>query len=155
MIMETLIYNLPEIVFGIVALVTAILFIAFIRERILCSRGKTPCMHCKTAASRIVTPAYLFLLPVSFDARYTDPENYLLSHMQPVLGKGQIPTGRRACHLDVYQCSKCGRKQVVITDFLQVRGEENPEGTYVFAYDAFRPLIERWEAIGRRPDANI
>ena len=153
--MEALIYNLPEIIFGIVAVSVLIWCVFFMRERMLYSGGKTSCMDCKAAASRVVTPPYLFLLPVSFDAKYEDPENYLLSHMKPILGKDQIPSGRRACHMEVYQCGKCGRKQVVITDFLQVRGRENPEGTYIFAHEAFQPLIQRWEAIGGQPKANV
>lgn len=147
--MEELSYYLPEIIFGVLALAAVIWGVLLIRDLIRHSGGKTTCMHCKAAASRMETPPYLFLLPVSFGAKYEDPEAYLLSRMQPILNKDQIPTGRRACHVEVYQCGKCAGKQVVITDFLQVRENESPEGTYVFAYETFAPLLRRWEAMGK------
>lgn len=145
--MGELAYYLPEIIFGGFALVAIIWGILFIRDMIRHSGGKATCVGCKGTASKLTTPQYLFLLPISFGTKYDDPESYLRSHMVPILRKDQIPTGRRACHVDVYQCEKCGKKQVNITDFLQVRGEESLEATYAFPYENFEPLLKRWEAI--------
>ncbi len=150
--MGELTYYLPEILFGFFALVAVVWGILFIRDLIRHSGGKTTCTHCKGKASKLAAPQYLFLLPVSFGTKYDNPESYLRSHMAPILTKDQIPTGRRACHVDVYQCEQCGKKQVMITDFLQVRGEESLEATYVFAYENFESLLKRWEAVsGQTP----
>lgn len=151
--MGELTYYLPEIMFGVFALVAIIWGILFVRDMVRRSGGKATCTHCKGNASKLTSPPYLFLLPISFGTKYDNPESYLRSHMVPILRKDRIPTGRRACHVDVYQCEKCGKKQVIITDFLQVRGDESVEGTYVYPYENFEPLLKRWEAIDRPPEA--
>lgn len=120
--MGELTYYLPEIVFGVFALVAIIWGILFVRDMVRRSGGKATCTHCKGNASKLTSPPYLFLLPISFGTKFDNPESYLRSHMVPILRKDRIPTGRRACHVDVYRCEKCGKKQVIITDFLQVRG---------------------------------
>ena len=154
MTMDELAYYLPEIVFGVFALAAVIWGVLFIRDMIRHSGGKSTCRHCRGKASKLTASQYLFLLPVSFGAKYENPESYLASHMTPILRKDQIPTGRRACHVDIYQCQKCGQKQVMITDFLQVRGSESLEGTYVFDYNTFEPVLKRWDAIGGPPRAD-
>lgn len=144
-------YYLPELLLGGAVAAFLIWGIFFARDMFRYSRGGATCMHCQSVASKVTTPAYLFLLPVSFGAKYEDAQNYLLSHMKPILGKEEIPSGRRACHVEVYQCGKCGKKQVQVTDFLQVRGEESLEGTYIFPFEPFQQLLSRWEILGGRP----
>ena len=67
--------------------------------------------------------------------------------MTPIKSKEQIPTGLRACRLEVYRCSTCDKRQVEITDFLNVRGEEAVKGHYEFSYDSFAGLIEEWKEL--------
>lgn len=144
-------YYLPELLLGGAVAAFLIWGAFFARELFRHSRGGATCVHCQAAASKITTPPYLFLLPISFGAKYEDAQNYLLTHMKPILGKEEIPSGRRACHVEVCQCSKCGKKQVQVTDFLQVRGEETLEGTYHFPLEPFQPLLSRWDALGGCP----
>lgn len=145
--MMNLTYYLPEILLGGLAATALIWGILFVRSLLLNSKGKTACRHCKGIASKTSEHPYLFLLPISFGVKYEDPEHYLISHMEPILSKSQIPSGRRACWVTVYCCPKCGSRQVEVTDFLQVRGEECLEGTYIFSYEPFQPLIERWKTL--------
>ena len=140
-------YYLPEILFGVLVAAALIWGILLIRSLYLNSKGKATCRHCKGVASKTSEQPYLFLLPISFGAKYEDAENYLLSHMKPIREKSQIPSGRRACWVTVYCCQKCNRKQVEITDFLQVRGNENLEGTYTFSYEPFEPFIQQWKSL--------
>ena len=147
-------YYLPGIIFGVLAGAALIWGILIVRELFLRSHGKAVCMYCKAAAAVLVTPQYLFRLPVSFGARYEDPEQYLLSHMRPILSKKQIPTGQRACRVEVCRCGRCQKQQVVITDFLQVRGGESVKSTYVFPLETFQPLLRQWDAIGGPPRAD-
>lgn len=110
-------------------------------------RGQSTCMKCKAAADRASQYRYLFLLPISFGDTYSDAENYLRNHMRPIMNKNQIPSGQRACWIDIFECSRCGTKQVDITDFLQVRGEEYAKAYHKFAYESFRPLIDAWTEV--------
>ncbi len=95
----------------------------------------------------------MFLLPISFGDTYDNAEKYLLSHMVPIMGREQIPTGRRACKIEVHLCSKCNKRQVVIEDFLLVRGEDYMKEYYKFSYEKFHPLLERWEEMEGRTDS--
>lgn len=134
-----------------VAAVAAVCWIAvFIRNIIREKRGQTTCMKCKAAALKITAYPYLFLIPVLFGDVYNNAEEYLRTHMTPVLSKQQIPTGQRACMAAVFECPRCGCKQVEITDFLQVRGESYAKGHYKFAYEAFAPLLEDWERMNHQ-----
>ena len=143
----SLTYYLPEILFGCLAIVAILWGIMFIWSIFLSSKGKCSCRHCKGIASKTSEPPYLFLLPISFGTKYEDSEHYLASHIQPISDKSQSPSGRRACWVQVYCCPKCNQKQVEITDFLQVRGEETVESTYIFDYETFQPFIERWKRL--------
>ncbi|MCI8886878.1 MAG: hypothetical protein HFG70_02220 [Hungatella sp.] len=145
--MTALTYYLPQIIFGILAAVVLVWLVFFIRELILRSHGKAVCIHCKKAAEKVSPEPYLFLLPVSFGDKYEDAEQYLPSHMRPIASEQMIPSGRRACRLEVYSCGHCGKRYVIITDFLPVRGEEYIKGIYELPYEPFQPLIERWVAL--------
>ena len=65
-------------------------------------------MYCKAEAAKALPRTYLFLLPVSFGDTYENAEKYLLTHMTPIMGREQIPSGRRACKVEVHSCSKAG-----------------------------------------------
>ena len=60
--MGELTYYLPEIVFGVFALVAIIWGILFVRDMVRRSGGKATCTHCKGNASKLTSPPYLFLL---------------------------------------------------------------------------------------------
>lgn len=143
--MDDLVYYLPTIILVIVVIVALVWGAGIVREVLRAKRGEITCMYCKAAASKSSQREYLFLIPISFGDQYGDAENYLRSHMWPIMGKDRIPTGQRACRVEVYRCHKCDKEQVGITDFLQVRGEEYTKGGYVFAYESFRTLLEEWE----------
>lgn len=138
-------FYLPEIIL-IIALAAALIWgIFFARDLSRTKKGENTCIYCKAAASKVSMYTYLFLIPVSFGETYENAQKYLLSHMKPIGGKEQIPSGMRACYVEVYNCSQCDKKHVVVKDFLQVRGEDYIKGTYEFAYEPFRPLLEAWE----------
>lgn len=138
---------LPEIIIAVVVIAVLAWVASFIKILIREKRGQITCIHCKAAADKISRYPYLFLLPVTFGNHYSDPENYLLKNMYPIMGKEQIPTGQRACKVEVFSCPRCNKQLVEITDFLLVRGEECPEEYHTFDHDKFRPLLESWEGI--------
>lgn len=140
-----LFYYLPEII-CVAALAAVLVFgLFFVRDLFRKKKGESSCIYCKAAAAKISRYPYLFLIPVSFGEIYEEPEKYLLSHMRPIAGKEQIPTGMRACYVEVYSCTGCDKKHVVVKDFLQVRGEDHIKEIHEFAYEPFRPLLEAWE----------
>lgn len=143
--MSSLTYYIPIVIVLVVIAAVALFLFTFIRNLIREKRGQSTCLKCKAAASKTTRYPYLFLIPVSFGDVYNDAENYLRTHMRPIMNKGQIPTGQRACKVEVFDCPRCNNRQVEITDFLQVRGEESPKSYYDFAYEPFRPLLEAWE----------
>lgn len=139
-------YYLPTIIFAAVVIAALVWAILIGRDVIRAGKGDATCMYCKAAAAKISKREYLYLIPAFFGDKYDNEESYLRSNMQPIMSKSQIPSGQRACRVEVYICSKCDKKQVGITDFLQVREEEYIKGGYVFAYESFRHLIEDWES---------
>lgn len=141
----SLTYYLPMAVLVLAIGAAVVWGIFFVRELLRGKRGESTCMYCNAPASKVSRYTYLFLIPVSFGETYEDAEDYLLSHMKPIRGKEQIPSGRRACYVEVYGCPRCDKKHVVVKDFLQVRGEDCTEAVYEFAYEPFRPLLEAWE----------
>ena len=140
-------FYLPEIIFAVLVTVALIGVILMVRDQFRYSNGKITCLHCKGASNKISRHPYLFFLLFSFGDQYEDAASYLPSHMTPISRKEDIPTGRRACWIEVYSCPQCSSKQVMITDFLQVRGTEHSKGTYVLPYAPFYSLIEAWKQI--------
>lgn len=132
-------------ILAVVLVVGVIVGILTAKERRLSRRGESVCIYCKTAAPRISQNTYLFLIPVFFGDVYQDAEKYLLSHMKPIGSTEQIPTGMRACYVEVYQCPQCGRRHVVVKDFLRVRSEDSIKQIYQFSYESFRPMLDAWE----------
>lgn len=143
--MDNLVYYFLIIIFVIIVVAALVLGPGIVREVLRANRGEITCIYCKAAASKSSQQEYLFLIPISFGNQYGDAENYLRSHMRPIAGKDQIPIGQRACRAEIYRCSQCGKAQVEITDFLQVRGEEYIKKCYVFSYESFRHLLEDCE----------
>lgn len=137
-------YYLPEILFGILALAAVIWGVSLIIDLSRGKKGEASCIHCKGTAVKEPYGPCLFLLPLHFGETYEDSEEFLRRNMKPINSKEQIPTGMRACWLDVYRCRRCDKRQVQITDFLDVRGEENVKKCYNFSYETFRPLVEQW-----------
>ena len=140
-------YYLPEIIFCLIVVVALIWGVCFVREMFLFSKGKTTCVYCKKTTFKDSPKKYLFLLPISFGTTYEDAEHYLPSHLMPIMGTDHIPTGRRACWVELYRCGRCGKEQVTVTDFLLVRGVEDVKGTYLLPYEPFQRLIDRWESM--------
>lgn len=140
-----LIDYLPAIVIPIVILAVVVAGISIAKERQREKRGVSACIYCKADAPRISQYTYLFLIPVFFGDTYEDAQNYLLSHMKPIRGTEQIPTGMRACYVEVYHCPRCDKKHVAVRDFLRVRGEDHIQRIYRFPYEPFRPLMDSWE----------
>lgn len=138
-------YYLPVIILGAVLVAALVWGIGIVRDLLRAKRDEITCMDCKAPAAKSSTHEYLFLIPIHFGQKYDDAEDYLRSHMYPIREKAQIPSGQRACRVEVHTCSKCDKKQVHITDFLLVRGEEYIKGSYIFPYEAFRHLLTAWE----------
>ena len=138
-------YYLPEILLAILVTIALGWVILVIRDLFRRSKGGITCLHCKGVSNKISRHPYLFLLPISFGDKYEHAASYLPSHMIPISRKEEIPTGRRACWVEVYSCPQCDTKQVLITDFLQVRGTEHLEGSYHLPYEPFYSLIEAWK----------
>ena len=148
--MGSLSYYLPVIIILVVIGAVIVFGISFIREYVRIKKDGSTCMYCKAEAAKALPRTYLFLLPVSFGDTYENAEKYLLTHMTPIMGREQIPSGRRACKVEVHSCSKCSKKQVIIEDFLLVRGEDYLKEYYKFAYEKFRPLLVAWEEAEQR-----
>ena len=106
------IYYMPEILFVIAAVIAVFGVISLIRALAADTEGKILCRKCQAPAVKSSTRTYLFLIPASFEQEYGDPEGYLSRNMKPIAGKEQIPTGRRACWLEVFTCTKCDERQV-------------------------------------------
>jgi len=151
--MANLSYYLPILITVVVIGVVLVFGIYFLREYLRIRKNGSTCIYCKAEAAKESPRTYLFLLPISFGDTYDNAEKYLLSHMVPIMGREQIPTGRRACKIEVHLCSKCNKRQVVIEDFLLVRGEDYMKEYYKFSYEKFHPLLERWEEMEGRTDS--
>ncbi len=151
--MADLSYYLPILIIVVVIGVVLVFGVYFLREYLRIRKNGSTCIYCKAEAAKESPRTYLFLLPISFGDTYDNAEKYLLSHMAPIMGREQIPTGRRACKIEVHLCSKCNKRQVVIEDFLLVRGEDYMKEYYKFSYEKFHPLLERWEEMEGRTDS--
>lgn len=148
--MDSLSYYLPVIIILVVIAAVLVFGGSFIREYLRIRKNGSSCMYCKAEAAKALPRTYLFLLPISFGDTYENAENYLLTHMVPIMGREQIPSGRRACKVEVHSCSKCSKMQVIIEDFLLVRGEDYMKEYYKFSYEKFRPLLDAWEEMEQR-----
>ena len=83
--------------------------------------------NCKACRIRMekTGPARLFLLPCWHGDHYQPSAEYYLRNCSgPIAGVEEIPTGRRACRVQLCRCPQCGVRRVMVQDFLQVRGAE-------------------------------
>ena len=87
---------------------------------------------------------YLFLIPSSFDAPHVKELQYYVKNGRFISDVSQIPTGNRACRMAVTQCQNCGRREVVVIDFLLVRGTEVFKGAEAYPYEQLRTFLEQF-----------
>lgn len=99
------------------------------------------CDVCK--GNMLNTRRDLFLIPAQIDERHEESAAYYLRNATPLESSEQIPTGNRACYMFILQCQQCGRREVVVQDFLRVRGKEYIKGGDVYSYEELRELLER------------
>ena len=85
---------------------------------------------------------YLFLIPNYFDKPHVKELQYYLDNGVYISDLNQIPAGRRACKMVVMQCQNCGRREVAVIDFLQVREMAVLKGVEVHPYDQVKELLE-------------
>ena len=55
----------------------------------------------------------------------------------------QIPNGKCACYMYVFQCQGCGYKEVSIVDFLQVLDNMIVKGGGTYPYETFREFLSQ------------
>lgn len=134
---------LPEVIVLLSLAGAAWFLIGFLRAVADGLGNITRCIACKEKTAMETGYPRLFLLPISFGDTYEHPEAYLSANMIPIQSKDQIPSGKRACRVEVYRCPACGTRQVEITDFLLVRGEESMKGRYSFSYEPFARVFEK------------
>lgn len=85
----------------------------------------------------------LFLIPARIDQSHEESAEYYLRNAIPLESSEQIPTGNRACYMFILQCQQCGRKEVVVQDFLRVRDQEYVKGGGVYPYEKLKDLLEK------------
>jgi hypothetical protein len=88
-----------------------------------------------------ITKSYLYLLPISFDKKHEESAKYYIENGVPINDLSDIPVGRRAFHLNIYQCPSCGDMDAGIEDFLQVHDKCVLEGGTIYPYEAFSDFI--------------
>ena len=103
--------------------------------------GFTPkCDVCK-ARTQIQGMPQIFLLPVYQDKEYNASAEYYAKSCQPLLQGNYIPVGQRACRMWPLVCPKCGKRAVLVVDFLLVRGQEVTEKIEVCDYAPLAGLL--------------
>lgn len=99
------------------------------------------CKKCKCKMKQKQSQEFYYLIPIWLDDEYEVTESFYLNNLQLIQNKQQIPTGQRACKMQIYQCEHCGDKKVCIIDFLNVRGHESERNVVVFEYKPFEGLL--------------
>lgn len=99
------------------------------------------CKRCKGTMSS--KHQYLALLPVSFDEKHEESADYYQNCTIPLESEDQIPTGRRACYMHIFQCENCTNRLVSVVDFLKVRDQYLTKGGDIYPYEDFRMYIEK------------
>lgn len=84
------------------------------------------CERCKVKMEKQNNPR-LFLLPVYFGNNYAASSEYYISNCVAINTVHQIPTGQRACRFWQLVCPQCGKRMVLVEDFLRVRDTEAVE----------------------------
>lgn len=98
------------------------------------------CKQCKGVMTS--RKQYLALLPVFFDEEHEESAAYYLNNMITIEDEEEIPTGRRACYIHVFQCGSCANKLISVVDFLKVREQFLIKGGDTYPYEEFRTYIE-------------
>lgn len=98
------------------------------------------CKNCK--GTMVAGEHFLFLLPLHFDEKYKPSPEYYKENMVQIYSEAEIPEGRRACHLYVFQCRDCGYKNVSVIDFLRVRDNEVLKESDIYPYEDFREYLD-------------
>lgn len=108
----------------------------------LIARGKKAprCRECR-ATAEIRHGPWLYLLPVLHDKSYTPSGDYYCRMCRPLDRVEDIPTGQRACRMWTLVCPVCGKRSVLVVDFLRVRGEEVTEEYGVYDARELAPLL--------------
>ena len=133
-----------EEIFGLGVLVIfigVVVFIVIVAK--LDNLKQVNCTACK--GKKTIVPAgedRFFSIPCHLDDKYDDPENYLQRNMRPLFSFEQLALGQRYCRVSVLMCQKCGARQVLIKDVLNVRGQESIQQEYLFPYASFAQFFE-------------
>lgn len=131
-------------ILGILAIVCLVL--RLIIYPILCliiRHANTETQKCKKCKGTMIDRAsHLYLIPVMFDDKYEESAEYYINNFQRIEDISQIPNGRRACYLYLFQCQNCGHKNISIVDFLKVRDKEILKGGDIYEYEKFREFLE-------------
>lgn len=98
------------------------------------------CDVCK--GQMIEVREHLRLLPVHFEHSHICSADYYIHSTMPIQDMSEVPTGNRVCRIFLLQCQTCGRKEVVVIDFLPVRGQEIIKNADSFSYEEFREFYE-------------
>ena len=97
-----------------------------------CSKCKGP-MHLERE--------HLYLLPISFDEEHEESAEYYLSNAVRIDSGEEIPTGRRACYINVFRCDDCSHREISVVDFLKVREDELPKSAGCYPYEQFEEFL--------------
>lgn len=133
-----------EEIFGLGVLVIfigVVVFIVIVAK--LDNLKQVNCTACK--GKKTIVPAgedRFFSIPCRLDDKYDDPEKYLQKNMRPLFSFEQLALGQRYCRVSVLMCQKCGARQVLIKDVLNVRGQESVQQEYLFPYASFAQFFE-------------
>lgn len=100
------------------------------------------CKQCKGVMTS--RKQFLALLPVFFDEEHEESAAFYQNNTVPIETEEEIPTGRRACYIHVFQCGSCGNKLISVVDFLKVRDQMSIKGGDTYPYEEFRSYIENW-----------
>lgn len=133
-----------EEIFGLGVLVIfigVVVFIVIVAK--LDNLKQVNCTACK--GKKTIVPAgedRFFSIPCRLDDKYDNPEKYLQKNMRPLFSFEQLALGQRYCRVSVLMCQKCGARQVLIKDVLNVRGQESVQQEYLFPYASFAQFFE-------------
>ncbi len=93
------------------------------------------CPKCKSVMTE--NSSYLYLLPVYFSDTYKGSSSYFINNAIPINSEYEIPSGRHACYMNIFICSRCGHHIVSVVDFLKVRDEKIIKHASLFPYSEF------------------
>lgn len=107
--------------------------------------GEKTTDRCKLCKGELVeSTSYLCLLPVMFGDSHEESAEYYLENAKLIEDLSQIPNGKRACYMYVFQCQGCGYKEVSVVDFLQVRDNMVIKGGGTYPYEKFGEFLNQF-----------